>query len=80
MSTKHEHPLCQELLSQFSDYIDGELDDAVCAELEAHLAECPNCRILVDTLRKTISLYHDHSEPELPADVRQRLFRVLKLE
>jgi anti-sigma factor RsiW len=80
VSTQHDHSLCKQLLSQFSDYIDGELDDAVCAELEAHLADCPDCRILVDTLRKTVSLYHDQPQPELPADVQRRLFKVLRLE
>ena len=31
---------CQVLLSQLSEYIDGELEDAFCAEIERHLATC----------------------------------------
>ena len=58
MTTRYEHSQCQELLGQVSDYVDGELEDALCAEIEAHLADCPDCRVMVDTLRRTISLYH----------------------
>ncbi|GEM_PF-275965 len=68
-------------LEQLSDFIDGELAPELCAELEQHMAECTNCRIVVDTLRKTISLYHTlgASQTELPADVEERLWRRFEL-
>ena len=59
--------------------VDGELESALCNELEAHLADCPNCRIMVDTVRKTITLYHRQATTQLPSDVEERLFMVLKL-
>jgi anti-sigma factor RsiW len=77
--TEYQHPTCPELLDQLSDYIDGELDAAFCAEIESHLSECSDCRIMVDTLRKTITLYRTGSDRDLPADVQSRLFKVLKL-
>lgn len=81
MSTSHtHHPTCREMLEQLSSYIDGELPAALCVELEAHLAECPDCRVMVDTMRKTIVLYRAQSPGELPADVKHRLYRVLKLD
>lgn len=76
----HEQAICRELLDQLSEYIDGELEDAVCIELEAHLAQCTNCRVMVDTLRKTITLYHAQAPAELPSGVEDRLYKVLKLE
>ena len=39
---------CAELKAQLSDYIDGELEAGLCAELERHLAGCDNCRIVVN--------------------------------
>lgn len=72
--------LCQALQEQLSEYIDGQVDDALCAEIEAHLAGCDNCRILVDTLRKTILLYRQQSPADMPCDVRERLYQVLRLE
>jgi predicted anti-sigma-YlaC factor YlaD len=54
----------------------------LCAELEAHLAQCENCQIVLDTLRKTIYLVHrlPDSEQALPYDVERRLFATLSLE
>lgn len=79
METEHDHSACRDLLDQISDYVDGELEAALCAELETHLAQCPNCRVMVDTVRRTITLYHAQAATELPSDVEERLFRVLKL-
>jgi anti-sigma factor RsiW len=79
MEREHDHSACRELLGQLSVYVDGELESALCTELEAHLADCRNCRIMVDTVRKTVTLYHAQATTELPTDVEDRLFRVLKL-
>ncbi len=77
----NDSPHCHNLISTLSDYVDGELAPELCAELEQHLSDCDNCRIVVDTLRKTIELYKESSESvSLPDDVRQRLFYRLKLE
>ena len=80
--SEHQHsPQCQQLLGSLSEYIDGELQAELCAVLEAHLQDCENCRIVVNTLRKTIELYKETSTPdELPGAVRERLFMKLQLE
>jgi anti-sigma factor (TIGR02949 family) len=72
---------CRHLLDSLSEYIDGELGDQLCEELEGHFSNCEDCRIVVDTLRKTIYLYHATSELEpVPAEVRQRLYNRLNLD
>ena len=71
---------CRELLGGLSDYVDGTADDALCAEIERHLAGCDDCRVVVDTLGKTISLYRTLPEEEVPDDVRDRLLHVLHLD
>jgi len=70
---------CHGLLGDLSDYLEGEADDAVCAEIERHLESCEDCRIVVDTLRKTVYLYRQLPEPELPGEVRERLYKTLNL-
>ena len=80
MSTEHDHAKCREMLGQFSDYIDGELEAGLCAKIEAHLAGCPDCQMMIDTMRKTITLYHAQAKAELPSDVEKRLYKVLNLE
>ena len=80
MSTEHDHPICREMLGQFSDYIDGELEATLCAEIEAHLYGCPDCQVMIDTMRRTITLYRTQTAVELPSDVEVRLYKVLNLE
>ncbi len=75
------NPDCRELLASLSDYVDGDLDPALCAELERHMATCADCRVVVNTLRKTIELYRKtRPAPEIPAEVRERLYVRLKLD
>lgn len=71
---------CHHLLDDLSDYLDGDASTAICAEIERHLATCDNCRVVVDTMNKTVLLYRDLPQPTLPDDVRTRLFQSLDLE
>lgn len=75
-----EHGHCANYLAQFSDYIDHELAPDLCAKIEEHLKDCENCTIVVNTLRRTIELYHENAEDAaLPEGVRKRLFARLDL-
>lgn len=82
MSTDRPEPgeRCRYLLQGLSDYIDGEAEAALCAEIESHLAGCENCRVVVDTLRRTVLLYREEAPDPLPEGVRLRLFKALRLE
>lgn len=76
-----EHHGCRHLLNSLSGYIDHDLSLELCDEIERHLAGCENCRIVIDTLRRTVELYHDNNTPAaLAEDVRQRLYMRLELE
>ncbi len=78
---KHEHTqLCDQLKSQLPDYLDGEAREAVCRQIEEHLATCEDCRIVVDTMKKTITLYRNAPREDVPSDVHARLVHVLKLD
>lgn len=72
---------CRHLLGSLSAYVDGELESALCTELERHLADCDNCRVVVDTLHKTISLYQvTAQQADVPEGLKDRLYRRLKLD
>ncbi len=75
-----EHKHCQMILDNLSLYLDGEASKALCAEIERHLAACTDCRVVVDTLNKTIALYHTLPQIELPDSLRRRLYKTLDLE
>lgn len=70
---------CRDMLKELSAYLDGELEEALCREIEQHMAECENCRVVVDTLRRTILLYRQLPMEPLPSAVEERLFRRLDL-
>ncbi|MBM3144618.1 MAG: anti-sigma factor [Chloroflexi bacterium] len=75
------HQNCRRFLDSLSDYVDGSLSAELCRELDRHMADCANCKIVVDTLKKTVYLYHETAaQPSIPSDVRVRLFRRLKLD
>ncbi len=71
---------CKQLMAQLSNFLDGELDPALCEKIERHLATCPMCSIVVDTTKKTITLYRDAPQQEIPTEVRQHLIQALGLE
>lgn len=76
---EHDHDSCRDLLGNLSDYIDGTLDDALCLEIETHMAGCENCQVVVDTLRKTVLLYRDLPAEPMPAGAEERLFKRMEL-
>ena len=71
---------CKSLLGSLSDYVDGTAQEEFCQELERHLSDCEDCRIVVDTLKKTVYLYHSNADTALPLPVRERLFQRLDLD
>lgn len=79
-SHTHDPEKCRHYLGSLSEYVDGELCDELCRELEAHMAECENCRVVVNTLSKTVALYHQLPAPDMPNTVRERLYKVLNLD
>lgn len=69
---------CEELLALLNDYVDGDIDPAVCEDLEEHLAGCNPCQVVVDNIRKTITLYKGGELYEPPRPFRERLHRLLR--
>lgn len=80
MNDHHDKQGCEHLLGDLSDFLDGEASAELCAEIEAHMTGCEDCRVVVDTLGKTIVLYRTLPQPDLPSGVRQRLYKALDLE
>ena len=80
--SSHDHlPQCKYLLGSLSEYLDGELQAELCTQIEEHLKGCSDCRIVVNTLRKTIEIFEQAQPPSaLPEPVRERLFVKLNLE
>ena len=69
---------CPDYVNELNDYLDGTLDKSLCAEIEKHVGQCDNCRIMVDTLRQTVRLCREGKPEPLPAALESRLNSLLR--
>jgi len=74
---EHSHgprsPRCRELFERLSEYLDGELDPALCAEMDTHLGGCAPCEAFLESLRRTIAVVERLPVPAIPPDLRREL-------
>ena len=69
---------CEELLRQMNEYVDGPVDPGLCKDFEQHLKGCNPCQVVVDNIRKTITIYREGQAVELPLEFRQKLHTALR--
>ncbi|MHB8736092.1 MAG: anti-sigma factor family protein [Terriglobales bacterium] len=68
---------CSEFVQEMEAVLDPTTVATLRAELESHLGKCGNCRVVVDTCRKTISFYRDEELQPVPAGLRGRIIEAL---
>lgn len=64
---------CKKLAQRLSDYMDGDLDQELCQEVEKHLSLCRRCSVLLDSVRKVVVITGDERTFELPLGYEKRL-------
>ncbi|HKV23707.1 MAG TPA: anti-sigma factor [Candidatus Acidoferrum sp.] len=69
---------CRGVIHELSSFLDGEMDAAMKRDLERHLSECTECRLLIVQTKKTIEVFCGDEPIELPREVRSRLHDALK--
>ena len=69
---------CSQFLQELNDYLDPSIDPETKRHLEAHVSNCPNCFVVVDTTVKTLRIYKGVDPQPLPEDLRQRLWSALE--
>lgn len=69
---------CQELLGALNDYVDGDARSALCRALQEHLADCGACRIVIDNIRQTITLYRVSERMPLPTELHETIRSVMQ--
>ena len=64
---------CEEFIKELNDYLDGQLDPKLKAELQEHLTWCHNCHVVCNTTKQTIEIYKENAIYELPEALREKL-------
>jgi RNA polymerase sigma-70 factor, ECF subfamily len=66
---------CKAMFAELSDYLDEQLDDSLCAELEKHMGGCEPCQAFLSTLESTISSLRNSAtsspDPKLARKLRE---------
>jgi len=73
---------CRKMFAALSDYLDRELDPAMCAKLEAHLEGCKPCVGYLASLEETVRRSQRHRtqpmDPKVAAQIRKKLLRAFE--
>lgn len=64
---------CPDVLTMLSRKLEDEISPDVCAEMEQHVAGCPHCTSLCDSLKRSLAVCKLLPTPEVPAQVRESL-------
>jgi hypothetical protein len=56
-----------------NEYLDESTSVEIRAQLQKHINECPNCWVVVDTTKKTLSVYKGMEPQAVPDGVKSRL-------
>jgi hypothetical protein len=64
---------CEHVLNELSNFIDGDIDPSLRAEIESHLKMCRRCSVLQDSLRKMLVIVADERTFEIPIGYSERL-------
>lgn len=69
---------CELNQEKISAYMDNELMGAERLEVEAHLAECQECKGMIDAFRNNDSLFAEHAQAPLSTSYWENYERMLK--
>ena len=61
--------MCPDVLTLFSQHLEGDIDPSVCARMEAHLAQCSHCRNACESLKRTLAVCRELPTPDVPASL-----------
>jgi RNA polymerase sigma-70 factor, ECF subfamily len=64
---------CPDVLTMLSKKLEDEISPEVCAKMEEHLADCPHCKGLCDSLKQTLAVCSSLPTPAVPPHVQASL-------
>lgn len=68
---------CKQMFAELSDYLDEELDDSLCSEMEKHMQGCEPCKAFLESLEQTIrtcqSASNERPDTRMAAELRREV-------
>jgi hypothetical protein len=69
---------CDKFLDEMSEFLDENVHGGLRQELEAHVAQCPNCWVMLDTTKKTLKIYKGLELEPLSDSLKSRLMAAVE--
>jgi RNA polymerase sigma-70 factor (ECF subfamily) len=77
LSAQPRQRRCKEMFAELSNYLDDELDDSLCEELEKHMDGCEPCKAFLLSLENSIqqcrTASNESADPRVAARFRREL-------
>jgi anti-sigma factor (TIGR02949 family) len=74
----HDHEHCLEMFKRLSEYLDNELDEITCNEIEQHVKECVPCFSCLQTLKRTVDICKQTGNKPVPEEFSQKLKEMIQ--
>ncbi|UCE52152.1 MAG: zf-HC2 domain-containing protein [Desulfobacterales bacterium] len=69
----HDYKHCLEMFKRLSEYLDNELDEVTCKEIEHHVKQCVPCFSCLQTLKRTVDLCKQTANKPVPRAFSEKL-------
>src|SRR5689334_13432290 len=69
---------CDAVRRELSNLVEDQLEQRVRAEIERHLSGCRTCRVLHDSVRRTLSIVSEMGRFEIPPSASEPLFERIR--
>ena len=66
-----KHSECKNIFAMLSQYLDEELPEDVCDDIESHISGCPPCVEFVESLKKSIELCRSCQSMDQPSELSE---------
>jgi RNA polymerase sigma-70 factor (ECF subfamily) len=77
-ATQPRAPGCPDVLTAFSNQLEGDLEPRLCAELQEHIGGCAACRVTCDSLKRTLAVCASATGGPVPDAVRDAVRAALQ--
>ena len=73
------HAIDAKTFAEVCDYLGNDLDSPLCKEIRDHLESCPECRLFIDDIRRTVTLCRENeAEQRVSVQCKERILEKMR--